>query len=257
MSEDKRGAVRRVEPANSLSRQIFAHVEEQITAGALGPGDRLPTEHAMMEAFGVSRSVVREAVSALRADGLVVTRQGSGAFVAQGVQLRPFRISPESLESLEDVLELLEFRLCLEPAMAELAAERRSEAQLAELDAALHSFADGLTSGSGSIAADQRFHLCVAEAAGNSHFSGVLRGLGRNLVPRQSVRIRIADGTGLRSYLERVHEEHIGIADALRARDCTAARERVRQHLEHTRERYRMIAAKVRDADVLADRGPV
>ena len=86
---------------------MIARLSNDITTGKLAPGARLPTEQEMMAAAGVSRTVVREAVAALRAEGLVVTRQGVGAFVAADVQRRPFRIDPDGLRSISEVLNVL------------------------------------------------------------------------------------------------------------------------------------------------------
>ena len=84
-----------------------------------------------MRAMGVSRTVVREAVAALRAEGLVTTRQGSGAFVATDASRVPFRIDPEGLSSIGDVLEVMELRLAIEIEAAALAAERITPERLA------------------------------------------------------------------------------------------------------------------------------
>ena len=80
-----------------LTDQLVARISADITGGRLLPGSKLPTEKEMMAATGVSRTVVREAVACLRADGLVMVRQGVGAFVAAHVR-RPFRIEVDELD---------------------------------------------------------------------------------------------------------------------------------------------------------------
>ena len=89
--------IRPLATEHKLSRQLFEQLAGEIRSGRLAPGDRLPTEHELTRAARVSRTVVREAVAALRAEGLVVTRQGVGAFVAPEPQHSPFRIGPERL----------------------------------------------------------------------------------------------------------------------------------------------------------------
>ena len=89
-------SLRRLRPHRNLTDRAAAALAAQIRDGRLPPGSRLPTEQELMIALGVSRTVVREAVSALRAEGLVVTRQGSGAFVAEDASRMPFRIDPDS-----------------------------------------------------------------------------------------------------------------------------------------------------------------
>ena len=85
-------------------------IAQEIRSGRLPPGAKLPTEHELMEALGVSRTVVREAVAALRAEGLVVSRQGAGVFVADESRAA-FRISADGLSSIEEVLQVMELRL--------------------------------------------------------------------------------------------------------------------------------------------------
>src|SRR4051812_2629171 len=85
----------------SLTHALIERLTAQIIGGELRPGAQLPTEQELIAATGVSRTVIREAVAALRAEGLVVTRQGVGAFVAQTPR-RPFRINGGELQSLRD-----------------------------------------------------------------------------------------------------------------------------------------------------------
>src|SRR5262245_36664569 len=113
----------------SLTHALIERLTDQITAGELKPGAQLPTEQELIAATGVSRTVVREAVAALRAEGLVITRQGVGAFVAQTPR-RPFRIDGGELQSLRDVIEVMELRTGVEVEAAGLAAERASATQL-------------------------------------------------------------------------------------------------------------------------------
>src|SRR5688572_30934829 len=122
--------IRPVVAERKLSRRLFDELAAQIKSGRLAPGERLPTEQALTRAAKVSRTVVREAVAALRAEGLVVTRQGVGAFVSAEPQRAPFRIEPERLQSLDDILSVMELRLGVEIESAGLAAERASKAQV-------------------------------------------------------------------------------------------------------------------------------
>src|SRR5437868_867731 len=121
----------------SLTGELVARLTDDITSGKIPPGSQLPTEQELIAATGVSRTVVREAVAALRADGLVVTRQGVGAFVSAAPQQAPFRIDPEGMRSLDDVLHVMELRLGVEIESAGLAAERASRAQVRAIGAAL------------------------------------------------------------------------------------------------------------------------
>ena len=117
-------------PALNRTQELTQRLAAEILSGRLQPGARLPTEQELSLATGVSRTVVREAVAALRADGLVMTRQGLGAFVPADVQRRPFRIDPDGVKSAKDVLQILELRMGVEIEASGLAAERRTSHDL-------------------------------------------------------------------------------------------------------------------------------
>jgi DNA-binding FadR family transcriptional regulator len=90
----------------SLTQELMSRLAADITSGKLAPGSQLPTEQELIAATGVSRTVVREAVAQLRAEGLVVTRQGVGAFVVENPR-RPFRLDVSDLQSLHEVIEVM------------------------------------------------------------------------------------------------------------------------------------------------------
>src|SRR5215217_5801019 len=123
------GALGPLPAPRSLTHALIERLTFEITSGKLPTGARLPTEQEMIAATGVSRTVVREAVAALRAEGLVVTRQGAGVFVAEGGR-RPFRIEPADLNSLREVLQVMELRTGIEIEAAGLAAERAESSSL-------------------------------------------------------------------------------------------------------------------------------
>src|SRR3981081_3177983 len=106
--------IRPLAAERKLSRRLSEQLAEQIKSGRFSPGARLPTEQELTRAARVSRTVVREAVAALRAEGLVVTRQGVGAFVSAEPHRAPFRIDPERMQSLDEVLNVMELRLGVE-----------------------------------------------------------------------------------------------------------------------------------------------
>ena len=98
----------------SLAQELVTVLSEQIRDGLLKRGDKLPTESAIMEAHGVSRTVVREAISRLQAAGQVETRHGIGTFVLDTPSPSGFRIDPATVVTLRDVLAILELRISLE-----------------------------------------------------------------------------------------------------------------------------------------------
>ncbi len=172
----------------SLAGDLVVRLSRQIVGGALPPGTRLPTELQLSEEAGVSRTVVREAVAALRADGLVVTRQGFGAYVAEHSQQQPFRIDADALDSLQRMIDVMELRLGLEAEAASLAAMRRTAADLRHMEASLAAIDEAVMKSERSMAADFEFHLAIGNSTRNPLFHDFLTYLGHFLIPRQSVR---------------------------------------------------------------------
>src|ERR1700677_157675 len=99
-----------VSQSRNLVREIGQRIAADISAGRLLPGTRLPTEQEHMAVLGVSRTVIREAVAMLRAEGLIATRQGIGSFVAEVPTRALFRIEPGQSETLSDSLDIMELR---------------------------------------------------------------------------------------------------------------------------------------------------
>ena len=220
MSSLPAAAFRPLGPAKNRTSEVVERLAAEIGSGRLAPGARLPTEQELTAALGVSRTVVREAVAVLRAEGLVETRQGVGAFVVRDVQRRPFRIDPDGLRSIAEVVQVMELRTGVEVEAAGIAAERATPPRAAVLPSALAAIDAALARGEAAIDEDFAFHQAIAEATGNPHFMRFLEFLGRFLIPRQSMRIGQKTAKDLRSYLQRIQIEHRAIADAIAAGGC-------------------------------------
>ena len=240
--------IRPLAAEHKLSRRLFEQLAGGIRSGRLAPGTRLPTEQALTRAARVSRSVVREAVAALRAEGLVITRQGVGAFVSAEPQRAPFRIEPERMQSLDDILSVMELRLGVEIESAGLAAERASRTQLRTIAGALNGIEEASCAGGSAVEEDIAFHRAIAEATGNPEFPRFLQFIGRHLIPRRTVTGLPERMGGRRAYLAMIQDEHRRIHDAIAARDPKAAREAMRRHLTRSLERYRKLAAEQKRA---------
>jgi GntR family transcriptional regulator, transcriptional repressor for pyruvate dehydrogenase complex len=224
----------------TLTSQLVKALTERIRTGELKPGDRLPTEQELIEQFKVSRTVVREAISSLKAAGLVATQQGVGAFVLQAESSPPFRIDNTSLTLLKDVIAVLELRIGIESDAAALAAQRRQEVHLAAMRDALDRMAAAIDASEDAVAPDFDFHRTIAEATGNHHFTHLFSYLGALLIPRarlQTFRYFAADR---KEYLRRVNREHEDIYQAIKRQDTEAARSAMRLHLSNSRERLRL-----------------
>ncbi|HSA91261.1 MAG TPA: FadR/GntR family transcriptional regulator [Burkholderiales bacterium] len=240
--------IRPLAAERKLSRRLFEQLAGEIRSGRLAPGARLPTEHALTRAARVSRTVVREAVAALRAEGLVVTRQGVGAFVSAEPQRAPFRIEPERMQSLDDILAVMELRLGVEIESAGLAAERASNPQVRTILNALNAIEEASNAGRSAVDEDLAFHRAIAEATGNPEFPRFLQFIGRHLIPRRTVSGLPERMGGERAYLALIQEEHRRIYQAIESRDARGARDAMRRHLTRSLERYRKLAAEQKKA---------
>lgn len=230
----KGGARRR----GNLVLALAGTLRNAILQGEFAIGEKIPSEAELTARHGVSRTVVREAIAALRLEGLVAARQGAGVFVtANGtVASAPFRdVDPDRLSS---ILEILELRAAVEIEAAGLAATRRSPAQeealfqrLAEIDACI-------AAGEPATDADFAFHLAVADATNNPRFRQFLEMLGGEAIPRRRLEPGRRDPAGA-GYLALLQAEHRQVADAIAASDAEAARHAMRTHLQGSQARYR------------------
>lgn len=228
----------------SLALTLVESLGDRIRDGRLQAGDKLPTEAAIMAEFGVSRTVVREAISKLQASGLVETRHGIGTFVLGLGDTPGFRVAPEQLGTLQDVIALLELRIGVETEAAALAAQRRTTANLTQLRTALKAVTEAIEAGRDAVAADFQLHLEIARATQNSHYVDLMSSLGSAIIPRARLNSEDVDVfERRRQYLRRVNAEHENIVDAIAAQDAEAARAAMRTHLANSRERRRRAQA--------------
>ncbi|WP_246793268.1 FadR/GntR family transcriptional regulator [Burkholderia perseverans] len=223
---------------SSLSEKVVASLSEEIRRGMLRPGDRLPTEVAMMKQLSVSRSVIREAISRLQAARIVETRHGVGTFVLSPRHDATMQLPTADLSNMLDAMAVLEFRMDVEAASAALAAKRRTESNLRQMQAALERFAAELERGStDTLAHDIEFHQQIAQASGNRYFVDVLSQLGHSASPR--TRLGSAELAELDQIdrLRHVLDEHRWIYRAIERQDPDDARAAMRVHLSRSRER--------------------
>ncbi len=230
------GALRR---PGSLAQQLVDRLSAQIRSGKIALGGKLPTEAEIIAEHGVSRTVVREAISRLSAQGVVVTRHGIGTFVSETGTVGKFLIDPAELGTVLEVLAVLELRISLESEAAGLAAERRTEAQLKVLRRDCDTFANSVAKGGETIKPDFAFHLHVAEATGNRYFADLMEYLGTMIIPRTRVNTANLAREDRHAYLARVCREHDAIYVAIANRQPEAARKAMRTHLTNSRERLR------------------
>lgn len=218
-------------PRSDLSAAIARKIVDHIHAHDLRPGDRLPSMQALAERFAVANPTVREALRRLQVTGEVELRQGSGTYVAQGRKGLVLANPHVSSLGMQDLLEILDARLEVEPHLAGLAAERADVADIADLDDLLreterHLFPNDSTSDS----TNNTFHLAIARVARAPVLAQIDQALlelyGSGYCPE------FHPGRGRSKDLH----DHIGILNAIRAGDAAQASTRMRQHLIDSRQ---------------------
>jgi GntR family transcriptional regulator, transcriptional repressor for pyruvate dehydrogenase complex len=229
-----------------LSDRLAALLAEQVSAGGLAPGDRLPTEQQLAELHGVSRTVVREAVHQLKSQGLLISRQGSGVYVAPPATNKPLAFDPEVLESIAAVAQIVEVRRALEGEIAALAAERATPQQIAAIRQALATIETAVAAGGDGVDQDLALHRAIAEASGNPQFGRLLGFLEQYL--REAMRVTRGNEARHRVFADAVRSEHSALVEAIAAGDAEAARRAAAGHMVQAARRLEI--AGVLKADV-------
>ena len=224
-------------PVQTLSDNVAERLLAQIDKGTFGRGHKLPTEAALADAFGVSRTVIREAVSRLRNEGVVESRQGSGMYVTTAEVARPLRIDYAEGADPGSVPHILELRRAIESEVAAAAAERRTQKQMAAIDKSLAAIDLADEAGSDGVREDVEFHRTIAVATGNPYFLKTLAFLHQYLEAAMKV-TRHNEATH-ENFAEQVKEEHLAIIEAIRAKDPVAARLAAQIHMTNAARRLR------------------
>lgn len=217
-----------------LPAQVAASIRREIVRGRLTPGDKLPTEQQLATLLGVSRNVVREGIAELRNAGLVISRQGVGAFVAAPELSPTLRLDPSELRAPEDYRSLFDLRLILETGAAELAAKHRTDKDLDEIERCYNGMLNAGIWSEDGLDHDIAFHRAVAEAAHNGFLLLFIAFVSNHL--KSSIRLtrERSQETELQSVTV---AEHVDILAALREGDPDAARNAMRRHLENAANR--------------------
>lgn len=223
----------------SLAVELTGRLRDQIVNGALLPGQKLPTEQELVEAMRVSRTVVREAIAALKSEQLVITRQGVGAFVVDKFKPRPFEIDTEELASVEEAVHILELRMAVEIEMAGAAAQRRLPDHLEEMWRQYERINDAQKEDQEGIDADFALHRAIAQGSRNPYFVRFIDFLGARIIPPRSIVVEKSSPESKRKYIVRIQREHRRIIEAIDAQQTEAAMAAMRAHLGESRARHR------------------
>ena len=219
-----------ITPGAYLSDQVADALAAEIRAGRLAVGAKLPTEAALVEQFLVSRTVVREAVSRLKSLGLVDSRQGSGVYVKE-VGFLPLNFDARSAVSKQAVIQMVEVRRALEAEVAELAAQRRNQADIRRIRKSITALDQAVRAGGDGVDEDVQYHRAIAEAARNPFLIGTLDYLSQFL--RGSTRVTRANEARRVDFVRQVQDEHEMIVRAIEAGDAAAARLAAAQHMNN------------------------
>ena len=211
-----------------LYEQVAAQITDWIASQGLRPGDRLPPERELAVRLGVSRATLSQALVALEVVGEVTVRHGDGTIVSEEAGRR------DSARSIADAIrahadripEVIETRDALETKLAALAAERRTEDDLAAIDDALAFMARDVEAGGRGVEGDERFHGAVT-AAGHSPLLAAMMRTISELIAETRLESLSQPGRPLASL-----EGHRRIADAIRSGDPAAAAAAMHAHVE-------------------------
>jgi DNA-binding FadR family transcriptional regulator len=219
----------------TLAQRVVAGLKDKILAGKLPPGHKLPSEAELIDEYAVSRTVVREAVTRLRAEGLIETFQGRGSFVLAMPEPTPFTVESAAIRTHHDVLDMIDFRLGIECEAAALAASRVDAARAKSIRAALDAFVAAAPED--QVDADFGFHRAVVAASGNRFYLDLLDSLGPMMIMLPRTRLGDAYSLTDAGHVDRVLREHDNVAAAVTAGDSDIARAAMRVHLGNTRRR--------------------
>jgi DNA-binding FadR family transcriptional regulator len=220
-------------PAARLGDRLSHRIAALIDRGEFGEG-RLPAESELAARFGVSRPVIREALSRLRVMGVIVSRKGSGSYVQKRAERPPETptIGFGPVNSLAQVRKCYEFRVGFEGDAAYYAAQNRTPEHLVALRDALDRMEIALEQGVTAMSADIEFHFAVARASGNEFFEAVMESMRTPL----EFAVNLARSLTLTRPLDHllvVQAEHVAMFEAIEAGDKEAARLAMRTHIEN------------------------
>ncbi len=212
-----------------LSEQVADYLIMEIKKGSFKPGENLPSEAVLAKQIGVSRTVIREAFARLKHDGLLDSKQGSGAKVTERFKMRAFRLDGIEQANNEEIRHLFELRIIIEGGAAALAADRRSNK---DMDNAVQNGTDGSKP-------DVIFHQTIAGASGNPYLRDFMCFLNDKLVYLiRRAREHSSRHIGLPLV---VQQEHLAIFEAILNKDPVKARDAALTHLKNAAERLNLL----------------
>ena len=240
LSGSIRAPLNTVARPQSLADETYRQLLMQLEMGLWAVGSKLPPEMALAESLGVSRPVVREALARLKADGRIETRQGSGAIVSDRSKIAAFRFAKAGSADATDVLdiaerEMLELRQIVESGAAELAAKRRTDADISAIRAAVNAMDGALEKKSDGSDVDDAFHNAIAAATHNSQLTKFVEFVGAQFsASRKATWDKTGYGVGI---TEVGQDDHRAILKAIDDGDASKAKRISHAHVQRAIDR--------------------
>lgn len=230
--------IQRIGKSDSLATTVAKQLEAEISSERIKVGEKLPAEGALCELFGVSRTVIREAITQLKSLGLVETRRGIGTTVLRSMSSEnvfAYNVDPTAIQ---DILNILEIRMSVESTACGLAAERRTDEDLANIEQCCAEFEAAIARGDLARKEDYQFHLAICQATHNPFFKQFYEQFNKNVIPRDHLVNSNLDHTASDEYLNRIRVEHRAILTTIQQQDREAAQEAMHRHLDNAYRRY-------------------
>lgn len=223
------------------SNKVIRSIQEDIISGKIPVGGRLPSEEKLCLSYGVSRTVIREALQNLRGRGLLRTLKGSGTYIAES-SLDSLAGAMETYSVLSEdgeLLDLIDFRILLESECARLAASHASESEINSLQAALQAMNEEKNDVVHFGTLDISFHQLIAKCSGNRIYTAVLRSMEKKCIDYAH------KNRGARNWHQVVMDAHRKILEAIERGKPDEAAEAMRLHLVSSRRHFVDLQKKV------------
>jgi GntR family transcriptional repressor for pyruvate dehydrogenase complex len=218
----------------SLSEQVVDYFRKEIEKGNFSPGEALPSEAKLAGMFQVSRTVVREAFSRLKHDGVLEARKGGRTYVSMDTHGQVFRIEDKNVNDDDHLAYLYELRIMIEPEASALAAIRSSAEDKKNIIKKFELLAQALDKGEEVTEQSKNFHLSVLEASGNPYLSKFISWIDNKIWSF----IKLSNLKHDREMISEVQYEHLQIYDAIRSGNHKMARDVSRKHVLDAARRH-------------------
>lgn len=242
--------ITQIKKSKNLTHELAESLREQIISGALKRGEKIPSSKAIEAQANVSRSVVREAIAQLRAEGLVESRQGVGVFVTNNNPgQKSFEITSAEFKSIHDAIQILELRMAVEVEMAAMAAQFRTDEQMDKIVQALEKMEKSISLKQDSVEDDMKFHQAIAEASGNPYFLRFTQYIGSSMIPNRNIVSQDMTAEEKDDFLQRIQDDHRQITKAIQMQSIDLAKATTKSHLMSSIKLHKLVSIVPSETD--------